>query len=210
MRNFVALIALVLFSVNLLAQNEVSYGIKCGTLTYSVRSTTVLPGMPPLKVMAEGKSSFDEYGKKTATRYTETTDPGEAILKSTKHYFSLCLPDYYCLINTDSGEKIDEENLSGATKEMLERHSITDYDNLTGTEAGIFTSEYTGTIIYLGKTCKKYRITEKVPLYGNEDIVVVWNNIVLQRTSKTPYLKYEYTVVRIDESTPDTSLFTIP
>jgi len=40
----------------------------------------------------------------------------EASLRHTKHYFSLRLPDYYCLINADTNKKVDEENLSNTTK----------------------------------------------------------------------------------------------
>ena len=200
----------ILFGLTLVAQTPQQYGIKCGTFYYTVQSAINIPGMPSLKVTATGKSCFDEYGLKEATQYTETADPGEAILRHTKHYFSLRLPDYYCLINADTNEKIDEENLSNTTKEILAQHRITNYDSLSDIEAEIYSSQFIGTTVYLAKNCKKYKITEKTPLYGSEDIVVVWNNILLHRISKTSGLQYEYKVTKIDENIPEANAFKIP
>jgi hypothetical protein len=169
-----------------------------------------LPGIPPLKITAEGKISFDDYGKKQVTHYTEKNNPGEAVLCTTKHYLALRLPGYYILINEDANEKIDEENLSSATKETVAQHSIINYDHLTGTTSEMFTSELIGSATYLGKVCKKYRVTEKINLYGSEQFVMVWNNIVLERKLKTAAIQYEYKVVEINEAETDASLFSIP
>nr|WP_320038334.1 hypothetical protein [uncultured Bacteroides sp.] len=200
----------ILFGLTLAAQAPQQYGIKCGTFYYSVQSTINIPGTPSLKVTATGKSCFDEYGIKEATQYTETADPDEAMLRHTKHYFSLRLPDYYCLINTDTNEKVDERDLSNTTKEILAQHRITNYDSLSDIEAEIYSSQFVGTTVYLAKNCKKYKITEKTPLYGSEDIVVVWNNIVLHRISKTSCFQYEYKVTKIDENIPEDTTFKIP
>lgn len=207
---FIILSIWMLSIIKLSAQDSVQYKIKYGTLTYTMSSILSLPGMPPLKITAEGESSFDDYGKKQVTHYTEKNNPGEAILCTTKHYLTLRLPGYWTLINEDTNEKIDEENLSSATKETVAQHSITDYDHLTGTAGEMFTSELIGSTTYLGKVCKKYRVTEKMNLYGSEEFVTVWNNIVLERKVKTAAFQYEYKVVKINEAEPDASLFSIP
>lgn len=197
-------------ALNLSAQSEVRFGIPHGTLTYTVQSTQTLPGLPPLKMSTEGTSSFDDYGKRIANSYTEKSDPGEVMLRTTKRYLALSLPGYYCLLNRDTREKIDEVDLTTTTQEVVEQHSITDYDKLTGTQAEIYTSQFIGTTSFLGKPCRKYRVTEKTPLYGSVDLVTVWNNIVLERITKMPTLIYEYKVVKVDENIPDASLFHVP
>lgn len=204
------LFASILLAIKLTAQDAVHYDIKCGTISYIAQSTISLPGMPPLKVMVEGISSFDDYGERIATHYTEKTDPGETSLNRVKHYYTLRIPGLYCLIDSDTNEKIDEENLSATTKEIVAGHSITDYNHLTGLEAELYISKFIDNTTYLGKSCKKYRVTEKIALYGSEDIVTVWNNIVLERKSKTAAFLYDYKVVKIDETPPDASLFKIP
>lgn len=204
----VALIML-LSSMYLKGQTDVCFGIPHGEYTYTVNTSQSYPGMGVLTTSSVGNVSFADFGRKMVNHYTENTDPGEVMLRSTKNYCALRLPGYYCLMNSDTREIITEEDLTATTEEVLAWYSITDYDNLTGTTDEIYTSQYVGTTTYLGRTCRKYKITEKTPLYGSVDWVIVWNNIVMERTSNTSYVKYEFKVTKLDETVPHASIFQI-